>query len=326
MKALLESTRDLLVYDKSKNPGGLPVLLLARLPHQLVDVLVLMATQWDQRRSGVAEPNMLAPFVLHWLLFVSDYDKAANLVFKRYRESGCIAGRSSVQVLIREFEKAEIARAMPYRAQLPPIRAEIENGAHRLRTWAERFAGLDADGDRKSGDALRTLATDNELIKRALMWLQRDYLANNFRHFDPTSNRDEDLPIDLDHLIPASKFGFNWNAEGSRPNFADPEGNFYWQRKPIGNSLGNFRWLDAAENRGRGAGEIKVLENGGDFVNDAKAWNGLIEKARWNETNVADFQRLIDLRTLDIYGELLVNGGLDAIALGAHPDISSPQA
>jgi len=42
LKELLESIRHRLVYHKATNPSGLPVILLARLPHQLIDVLILI--------------------------------------------------------------------------------------------------------------------------------------------------------------------------------------------------------------------------------------------------------------------------------------------
>ncbi len=159
LKELLEVIRGRLVYDKNKNPGGLPVMLLARLPHQLVDVLLLMATHKAPSDCESAEPDTLAPFVLHWLLFIGNYDKAANLVFKRYYESDRIISQQSIQDLIQNFEKEGIARVMPFKAQLPQIQEEIEKGNHLLRSWSERFAGLDADGEHKTGDALRVLST-----------------------------------------------------------------------------------------------------------------------------------------------------------------------
>jgi len=313
LKELLEVIRERLVYHKTQNPGGLPVMLLARMPHQLVDVLLLMEIQDGQNTSSVVGPGTLIPFVLHWLLFVSDYDKAATLVFKQYRESSRIAGQNSIQGLLRDFEKAEIAPILPFRAQLPQLREEIENGSHLLRNWAERFARLDSEGGPQYGHALRVLSTNHELVKRALIWVQRDYLAESFGHFDPTSSRDEDLPIDLDHLIPHSKFGIDWRSQRSNLEFDDTDENFRHRRSLVGNSLGNFRWLDAAENRGRGAREIEVLKDNGDFLQAPEAWNRLIDKTPWERSDVAGFQKLIDLRTLDIYEALLVQGRLDSI-------------
>ncbi len=146
------------------------------------------------------------------------------------------------------------------------------------------------------------------------MWLQRDYLAQRFGQFHPTSSRDEDLPVDLDHLIPSKKFGVDWRSQRSNLGFEDTDENFRHQRGLVGNSLGNHRWLDAAENRGRGAREIEVLENDGDFVKDAEAWNRLIKKTPWDRDDVAIFPKIIDLRSLAIYEVLLFEGRLDAFA------------
>jgi Protein of unknown function DUF262 len=326
LQELLEAIRRRLVYNKSTNPGGLPVMLLARLPHQLVDVLLLMQNQTNQKQSGPSEPDMLPPFVLHWLLFVSDSEKAAWLVFQRHREPGATGGPCLIPILVQEFEKAGIAWGLPHKAQLPLLRDEIEKGDHRLRSKPERFAGLDADNERKSGDALRALSGDRERIKRALLWLQRDYLAENFPDFDPTSTRDEDLPIDLDHLIPDKQFGFHWKSRDSFIQFDDPDENFRWQRGVVGNSLGNFRWLGASENRSRGAGAIDIQDSDAGFIKAALAWNRLIEKTPWDQDDAASFQKLVDLRTVEIFEKLLVDGQLQSIISESYSTPVPPEA
>lgn len=313
LQRLLEAIRVRLVYDKCTNPGGLPVILLARLPHQLVDVLLLLQNQTDQQQSELLNPDMLLPFVLHWLLFVSDSDKAASMVFQRHLELGRHGGSFSLPIMIQEFEKAGFAWCIPHISQLPLLCDEIKKGDHHLRSWPERFAALDSDSESRIGDALSVLSGDREKTKRALLWLQREYLADNFSHFDPTSSRDEDLPIDLDHLIPNSKFGFNWKSRDSFISFDDEDENFRWQRSVVGNSLGNFRWLDASENRSRGAGIIEIQDNDAVSVEDSSAWNQLIAKTLWDQDDVALFQKLVALRTVAIFELLLLDGQLNTI-------------
>jgi hypothetical protein len=149
-----------------------------------------------------------------------------------------------------------------------------------------------------------------KLIRRVLLWLQRDYLAGRFPDYDPTSSRDEDLPIDLDHLIPNSKFGFDWRSRTSSLNFDDPNENFRHLRGTVGNSLGNFRWLDASDNRSRQANKINGGEGERDIIMNVSDWNALIGKKSWAEDDVATFQKMIDLRTITIYEHLLITGGL----------------
>jgi hypothetical protein len=314
LQEFLEAIRHRLAYHKTTNPGGLPTMLLARLPHQLVDVLLLLQSPTDLDQSKNSELDLLAPFVLHWLLFVTDSDRAAELVFKRHRAQHMSGDRCSLPVLVQEFEKAGISLLLPNKDKLPLLCDEIGKSNHRLRSLPERFASLDADHELKTGDALRGLSGDREKIKRALLWLQRDYLAVNYPNFDPTSTRDEDLPIDLDHLIPSSKFGFHWKSRDSFIEFADLDKNFRWHRGVVGNSLGNYRWLDASVNRSRGDGVIEALDNGADFIADVSAWESLRKKKPWDINDAAEFQTLIDLRTVAIFEKLLIEGRLELIS------------
>ena len=140
------------------------------------------------------------------------------------------------------------------------------------------------------------------------MWLQRDYIGKEFPDYDPTSDRDEDLPIDLDHIIPKAIFRFDWRSREQCLEGGAQTENFRWTRDVVGNSLGNFRWLDAQENRGRQAGEYQP--NSSDLVTHAAEWNRIIEKRPWSKDDIGTFQRLIDLRTLDLYENLLTESGV----------------
>ena len=152
------------------------------------------------------------------------------------------------------------------------------------------------------------------------MWLQREYLSEHFQSFDPTSARDEDLPIDLDHLIPNSKFGFNWSYRETSLGFPDVNENFRYQRGTVGNSLGNYRWLDASVNRSRQAEQIEVADAMRDAIDEISTWNTLIEKTTWMEDDVAAFQKMIDLRSIELYGKLLNDSGLAAFAITADSE------
>ena len=307
LEKLLVSIRQRLEYNKATNPAGLPAILLARLPHQLVDVLLLMESH---RQPEEQQEHSVPAFVLYWLLFVVDSEKAANIIFRKFCLKNADWQPASDKNLIRLFEKEGVSRRLPGLEHLDEVRNEIQRGTHLLRNWGERFVTLNANKDHPTGDALRVLSTNSELIRRALLWLQRKYLTARFHDYDPTSSRDEDLPIDLDHLIPHAKFGFNWNSSGSRPDFVDIEDNFYHQRGKVGNSLGNFRWLDASDNRRRQDDKIEDSDGERDFIESVPDWNSIIEKNPWSTDDVAAFQKLIDLRTVTIYKHLLIVGGL----------------
>jgi len=310
LKTAVIKIREALSYDPDENSAGLPDMLLARLPRELVDVLILFfvnhgdASCWKEDGRKV-----LCPFVLYWLIFVGDDRKAADRVFqhaypadenRRWQFS-----LNSIRDLIEEYEQEGIARVMPRSRQLPCLYEEVNKSDHHLRPWAERFKSLDQDSERKPGDALRVLSTNRELAKRALIWLQRKYIVGEYPDYKPTSDRDDDLPIDLDHLIPYSVFGFDWRLRDKRLDADAISDNFHWERGTAGNSIGNFRWLDARVNRRRGNNQIEPVKDDGDLISNLAAWNDLIGKSKWSEDEISTFQRLIDLRTLDLYRELL---------------------
>jgi hypothetical protein len=309
---LLESIRRRLVYDKATNPTGLPVILLARLPHQLVDVLILIESQRQQQE----EPHSLPAFVLYWLLFVGDDEKAANIIFKRFCLNTADWQPRSDKELIRYFEQQDISRRLPSLELLGKARDEIRLNTHLLRAWGDRFATLDVNKNHRTGDALRVLSTNGELVRRALLWLQREYLGEQFPDYDPTSSRDEDLPIDLDHLVPHKMFGDDWRRQQNCLSFEDGRENFRDLRGTVGNSLGNYRWLDASENRSRKDGLIDECDSERDMIEAVPSWNELIRKKQWSKDDVAAFQRIIDFRSLMVYEALLIQGRLDTFVSG----------
>lgn len=302
----LRKIRERLEYHPKNKPTGLPCMLLARIPHALVDVLLLR--QCCEESSDSKTPvDLLPSFVLFWLLFVEDSDKAAWLVFRLHLNQTSSASLPTLPTLVQTLISEGLAHAVPHQNELILLRQEVDQGNHRLRAWDERFTGCDIIDKRCPGTALRkiTCEHDRERSKCLLMWVQRGYLTDKFSDFDPTSNRDEDLPVDLDHLVPDSKFGFHWKSRDRYLDFADEDENFKHHRCLVGNSLGNYRWLGASENRGRGNRDLEPLPNHADRIAAPEDWNRLIKKPRWTLADVEDFQRRIDLRSLDLVTELL---------------------
>lgn len=332
LKMALEQVREALSYDASSHPEGLPAILLGHLPRELVDVLILFAVKmngvegWPKKHRA-----MLRAFALHWLLFAGNDAKAAWRAFQKTSDSGWVLTEAFLRELIGEYENDGVARFLPRERVLSKLQEEVKQGNHDLRPWAERFTAADHDGKHKPGEALRVLSTHRELIKRALMWLQRTYIAETFPNYDPTSDRDDDLPIDLDHIVPYDVFGFDWRYRDRRLKQDCVTDNFRWQRGTVGNSLGNFRWLAASDNRRRGKGAYAPIENNADLVPNPDDWNGIIpedtNKQKWSKENIATFQRLIDLRTLHLYEELLTKSGIAEIfQLGLGQPIPSRNA
>lgn len=307
--SLLTTVREQLAYDPDRNPTGLPVILLARIPHQLVDVLLLL-TFLSAPSKG---ENQLPAFALYWMLFVSDSEKAATQIFRLLGESPPKAFEIDFSSWIKQFEEDGIAHLLTHPSQLSLLRNQVQQGNYQIRNWSERFTAIDTDDQNSPGNSLRILSTNRELIKRALLWTQRAELSTSYKHFDPTSTEDEDLPIDLDHLIPHSRFAFDWRSRDSFLTFDDTDENFRHHRKLIGNSLGNFRWLDASDNRSRGAGLVETDFNRKGVEGSEAPWNQLIKKSPWDREDVSNFQKLIDQRTINLFSTILEESGISQL-------------
>jgi hypothetical protein len=321
----LNALRDALSYDSGKKSNGLPVTLLAFLPRELIDVLLLFAIKQGADQPWTEEHrHTLCAFVLYWLVFVADDGEAAWYAFQCARDERWTFSKETVTRLVAVYEKEGTARCLPRLDELTKLRKQVNEGDYHLRAWAERFTAADTDrAIAKPGEALRVMSTDRNRIKRALMWIQRQYIESNYPNYDPTSDRDDDLPIDLDHIVPWNIFDFDWRQRETRLEKDAISDEFRWLRKVVGNSIGNFRWLDASENRRLGKGKKEWTEECGGLILNGEEWNSIIpsgdDHKPWSLRDVALFQQLIDSRTIALYEELLVGGGIDSI-LPKNPD------
>ncbi len=331
LKTALTNIRSAIKYDEHTHSKGLPAMLLAQLPRELVDVLILLSYKRSTLKPWDDQKETLRTFVLHWLFFVRDDAKAAWLVFQQvykrvshnlYSNAEWAFNQESIRYLIKEFEREGIAYTIPSSSEIPKLETEVKKKFHLLCPWEERFIIVDRENQRKPGESIRMISTNPKLIKRALMWLQRAYLAKKFPNYDPTSDRDEDLPVDLDHLIPHDVFGFNWNGCYSRldkdiTEDKDTFDNFWRFRHTVGNSLGNYRWLSSSENRGRQKSLLIPLENNEDLLINHNDWNVLIRAQengqKWKKDHIMKFQHLIDLRTLKLFKALLTETGIENV-------------
>lgn len=314
LKNLLKNIRAALIYSKEDNPIGLPAILLGRLPKYLVDLLLLFACQEDKQSLG-EKKKLLSGFVLYYLLAVDNDERASRKAFELIcnKEKGWHFDETTVIEIINYLESHGAIKKLP---SLENIKCLIKFNDEKksdvlLRPWEQRFNQCDTNYY-LPGERIRFISTHREKTKLLLMWLQRDYLDSQFPNYDPTSERDEDLPVDLDHLIPQKRFAFNWGdrlqyltEELVNAGIKEIDEHFRGRRTMVGNSLGNFRWLDAAANRARQADELVPIDGGLDFVDVPNDWNALIptneNPLRWGETQIASFQYLIDNRTLQIF-------------------------
>lgn len=333
---LLRNVRNAIQYG-ADNKNGLPTMIMAELPCPLLEVLLLLtASRSYERLWDEGERKQLCRLVVYWLAFVTNGDKAAEAVFKKVvanRKEKGEAFTIDEQVLetwldlwVVEFERENWAFSIATQKDLGEMKEQADPGpkeedGYALHSHVIRFSKVDKN-DRKPGDFLRSLFNSgirNKRLKYVLMWLQREYLGESFKNYDPTLGNDDDFPVDLDHLVPASLFDFRWGNATCDESCAE---DFRWNRFHIGNSLGNYRWLKSGDNRSRQDGpictenedEIRVAIQTSMLDRDElEKWNSLIEDVKyshWGRNEILGFQRLIEKRALKLYENLLRESGL----------------
>jgi len=232
-----------LKHDETKNPLGLPTVLLWRLSPDLVQVLLFWLLHTRQEFDN--NDNHLLRFVIFWRLCVRSDDKASNLCFRLIRETE----RCSLRALYRAVKSdASLSRSFIAPDEMRSILvADLQPRWRSLQDRIkERHQMVVELVDRWWHDAANILP-----------WLQRNYLASAFPGYDPTADRDDDTPYDVDHMVPASDWGFYWSE---RPERLAPEqpftqtelDKFRHVRHQLGNSIGNKWLVDYSTNRSWG--------------------------------------------------------------------------
>ncbi|MBU1117311.1 MAG: DUF262 domain-containing protein [Bacteroidetes bacterium] len=232
LSKILSWIKNALVYDENNHNIGLPPVLLSHLPKELIDILILLTAvrinKCHEKWEGT-DKIFLTRFVLYWLIFVSNYDQVSHIIFNKYVEKGgnnWLNLKEFIDPVIQEAEERGWAYHVPIPDQVKRYYLELDNFPETedtiLRAWDKRFIACDGTGSTRIGDAMRFLSTHMFTCKKILLWLQRKYLTRQFPDYDPTSERDEDLPVDLDHLIPQNlfnlKFRVSQHAGGVKKN------------------------------------------------------------------------------------------------------------
>jgi|GEM_PF-3188427 len=283
---LMKELRRLLGDEPAHNPGiskdtKFPAILLGRLPKEMIDI-GLMLVGLDTLKH--IDSKLRRAFCL-WCLTFADIGHAANVLAEQtiLAEKPTDTPRSGEDLLRAVIKKLEDEG----KARLAPTRDDIRKLRNTIPTWQydcpsdpllqsgnERFKATDVDP--RVTVAINEMKFNSSRGKNALLWLQREYLRRHFPSYDPTSDRDEDLPIDLDHIVPQERFGFHWQEAGfpeglTYKEHRDTLDNLWRYRGEVGNLLGNLRWLSSSENRSRGA------DMSGDGVDTLKGTDDILD-------------------------------------------------
>ena len=162
------------------------------------------------------------------------------------------------------------------------------------------------------------------------MWAQRQYVQDWFPYFDPTIHAGQDLPYDVDHIVPRA----HMNMQGKGKNHKLPQ--IFWDwRDALMDSPGNYRIWPKSINRSDGQSGLEekfILNIYGNqipdksyfrrygltssqevqiasFILDTQLDNWRIisrptDYHNWTEPRVRAFRNVVDLRRIEMYESL----------------------
>jgi hypothetical protein len=226
---------------------GLPKVMMVTLSHRLLEVLLLWAiTQSDIDPETIELQRAdLLRFVMFWRLCVTHEDKASTQCFINIRINGdqLFPAAKLCDAILEFHEPIAIRLLAPDKLRKIVCRGEASDV---WRTYPERFP----DEPNPESVMARLWWKSG---KDSLIWLQRDYLQNRFKEFDPASGRDDETPYDLDHMVPSSDWGRNWQTFKKAVRGVEIESfpSMQYSRSLLGCSIGNLRLIDYAENRSK---------------------------------------------------------------------------
>ena len=238
-------------YVEPANPNGFPPVALAELPTALLRVVVYWAYLHPESSPADLDPDEMIRFALFWHLCAENHEKGERRAFRCLNDlkasGAAFPGRELYEFLTGDDATAlQLVRPEHIKDYLPKVPNDQWLGEKQLFDRPEA-----------------TVAGTKALFRawwysrgKMLLWLQRQYLARAFPHYDPSSNRDEEKPYDLDHIQPQAIWGEHWASQQSLIDKADRT-HFNNGRGHLGNAIGNFRWIGSSQNRSDGAISVR---------------------------------------------------------------------
>ena len=141
---------------------------------------------------------------MFWLLCSRSDDKISVLCFTGIREYR-IRGEGNQIPLRAMFHAIKKDKSLALDL-VPPSEVDRILVDDQPREWlslADRIARVEPSA---AGMVERWWWDQNNFLP----WLQRQYLDAAFPDFDPTADREDDTPYEVDHMVPSSDWGFVW--------------------------------------------------------------------------------------------------------------------
>lgn len=349
--SLAEAFRDvfkLLSYDAESNPRGLPKVMLADLPSEPIQALVYWVVL--ARAAGTdlsAAPALgekirgeMIRFALFWHLCSLNNEKGGRQSFRRLRDRSPKISKHPADAT--EFPGKELYNVLTgddrSALSLVPPDAIRRYGQWdpdcKWRSWKTRF---EREGFE---EPTRVTAGTRDLYRtwwfsggKMLLWLQRSYLTKEFASYDPSSDRDDERPYDLDHIQPKAAWAFDWRHREKQIEDLGNINSFGEGRHQLGDGIGNLRWIGSSENRSYGATGLveklrlerfdssiprPELDPWMDSAFDAKSddavalWVKAGANGRWTTARIQAFQRAVEERTTWLFQQFWDGAGFCA--------------
>ena len=298
----------------------MPDVVLASLSAELWDVLVFWAVRvLDAGRDEdlAASREEVVRFALFWHVFGWNNEKSARWAIERLQD---------VREITR-FPGSELYRKLTGTKDDRCAYALIDASEFTRRLCKERDPSWRTDRER-FGEKER-----NEVGahwwwngRKALPWLQREYIVEAFPDYRPLSDHEDDLPYDVDHICPWNDCGDWWSVKDrikALEGKSDLAKRMRDGREAVGNGIGNLRLVDASTNKGDQDADIAekmsfVIKaepcerDKADMARfafspkDRALWeqvscSGDVKQRQWDENRLAAFQQAVEERAAWLY-------------------------
>jgi len=302
----------------------MPDVMLVQLPAELWQVLVFWATRQAKRFGHAVDwessRQEIVRFALFWRLCVfSNNEKAASWSFWQLQnlkpEPASFPGAELYRCLVGTPDDS-CAHALISPDDFESLLCKECSPAWRSDT--ERF--VNDKNERNHIGAAWWVSSH-----RTLPWLQRDYIRTAFPGYVPLTDHEDDLPYDIDHVIPKADWN-DWVSIKRRVQDVGPATlqRMQWWRAGIGESIGNKRLVDSPTNARDQDNDISkkmifLLENG-RLTSEAEmslvkmafspehraAWakvsrEGPTTCRKWDNSRLAAFQSAVEQRAAWLY-------------------------
>lgn len=310
------------LQHREGNDMGLPRVLLPYLSRGLLQVLLFWLVSNPKAKLEDSRRDILQ-FVLFWKLCERDWEssrKASKIAFEylKNNQSANFPAKTLYGELCKKIEQEQSY----FLALVPP--KELKNALNltpnsTLRTMEERFYSPN------ECSPIIESYTHFWRDKASLLWIQRDMLTRRYGDYDALADKvDKDnVPYDFDHLCPQA----HWSDGRSitMPKAFDSA----WKRHLLGNAIGNYRLIDASENRSDSDEsfskkidlntENTKWKDSAFFPNNEELnWWRIAspegDKAlyrTWNAARVESFQAAVEHRTFSLYQRYFDEAGFE---------------